>query len=320
MGFGRGLRIGDEARGAATAGTGLRAQPSLIVPAAAIGLVLLTGCQGGPSSGRLGPSCSPAATGAVIAQQWFAARADAQRQGTENLVAFHAADVVMDHRALGPSISTDREEALRTINRVWEARAATTETLAMSELGWRSHLPGDRQMLAVDELSNAYAAAWSAGDGAAVDRLYAKSATVTDNLLGVAARGRATGDLATGPPASGALAGMAVVALPHCGGPAVFAAGSTMDHEPMDQVGLILQDAISLCFNTATACTDADCTSWRGDRGVELAAETFGWGLMDTPYQIRRRLPAHSYEELADLFEILTGQRPDPMPPCDDAS
>lgn len=55
-----------------------------------------------------------------------------------------------------------------------------------------------------------------------------------------------------------------------------------------------------------------------GDRGVELAAETLAWGLVDEPYEVRRPLGTWECAELADLFEVLTGSPPDPMPVCPD--
>ena len=56
----------------------------------------------------------------TIPEQWFAARASAQRQGVENLVAFYDPDVVLDHRALGSEPITGRAEALEYLNAQWQ--------------------------------------------------------------------------------------------------------------------------------------------------------------------------------------------------------
>lgn len=61
----------------------------------------------------------PVEPATAVELQWFAARADAQRQGTENLVDFYAEDVTLDHRALGADVAVGREEALRLIERRW---------------------------------------------------------------------------------------------------------------------------------------------------------------------------------------------------------
>jgi hypothetical protein len=77
----------------------------------------LTGCGGGEPEWAAGASPAPDPTS--VAQQWFVARAAAQRQGTENLVSFYDPDVVLDHRAIGPAIVEGREEALRLLERRW---------------------------------------------------------------------------------------------------------------------------------------------------------------------------------------------------------
>ena len=66
----------------------------------------------------------------------------------------------------------------------------------------------------------------------------------------------------------------------------------------------------------------ANPSTWVGakaawnQRRAELAAETFAWALMDGRYRIRRQLQPRTCDELADLFKILTGEPPDPMPQC----
>jgi hypothetical protein len=47
-----------------------------------------------------------------------------------------------------------------------------------------------------------------------------------------------------------------------------------------------------------------------GQRGVELAAETIAWALMDEPIQTNRKLGPRSCPELSDLYSSLTGQPP----------
>jgi hypothetical protein len=488
-------------------------------------LLLTPACGSGTS-----PSAeSPSPDSTSVEQQWFVARADAQRQGTENLVSFYDAAVVIDHRAIGPEIVRGREEALRMLERRWARdslvrvpdgapflspegavtlehlgvangrmtqilfqtrfgpQGATSEAIARSELGWRALDPGDERMVGVHALTADYVAGWSGRDKAAIGGHYAQDASLEDGLLGVHAAGTAITDLAAEPLSSGGLAGMTLAELPDFGGPAVFAAGSTMNNDPMDGIALILTtpegaacpqqvavwlqldptgridsetryhrladlagchpavdvptgwwqtlaipepikvvltgtinagrtevevyngspeldallqwgvgrlesvgltvptigrvtfyagqvdrcegiagliqgDAISLCFNTATACAEINCTTWRSwtratllhelghawmaqnlaaatidqfleqadmrtwagsdaawaDRGVELAAETLAWALMDEPYQVRRQLGPRTCDELAALYEILTGSRPEPMPGCPD--
>ena len=123
--------------------------------------------------------------------------------------------------------------------------------------------------------------------------------------------------------------------------------------------GLILDDAVTLCFGTTGACLASDCTTWEtwakkavlhelahawidehltaeeikrfqaatamptwsdpehawGDRGVELAAETIAWAMLDQPIPINPKLGTHTGTELAQYYEILTGRPPKPTPP-----
>ena len=51
-----------------------------------------------------------------------------------------------------------------------------------------------------------------------------------------------------------------------------------------------------------------------GDRGVELAASTLSWTLMDQPQPLNRRLGTHSCPELAELYQILVGKAPTTSP------
>ena len=76
---------------------------------------LIVGCRPSPS----GPEDHASPT---IAEQWFAARASAQRQGVENLVSFYDPDLVLDHRALGADPITGRAEALEHLNTAWHPR------------------------------------------------------------------------------------------------------------------------------------------------------------------------------------------------------
>ena len=73
---------------------------------------LLVGC--GPSTSVPEGPANP-----TIAEQWFAARASAQRQGVENLVSFYDPDLILDHRALGTEPITGRAQALEHLNTAW---------------------------------------------------------------------------------------------------------------------------------------------------------------------------------------------------------
>jgi hypothetical protein len=77
----------------------------------AVAACLLVGC-GSTTSGP-GAQASP-----TLAEQWFAARASAGRQGVENLVRFYDPAVVLDHRALGFDPIAGRTEALEHFNRL----------------------------------------------------------------------------------------------------------------------------------------------------------------------------------------------------------
>jgi hypothetical protein len=52
----------------------------------------------------------------------------------------------------------------------------------------------------------------------------------------------------------------------------------------------------------------ADKTDYWGERGVELAAETIAWALMDEPYTVNPKLGERPCDELGALFETLTGE------------
>jgi hypothetical protein len=56
-------------------------------------------------------------------------------------------------------------------------------------------------------------------------------------------------------------------------------------------------------------------TPW-GDRGVELAASTLSWALMDAAQPLNNKLGPHSCTELARLYEALVGEAPTRVPPC----
>ncbi len=123
--------------------------------------------------------------------------------------------------------------------------------------------------------------------------------------------------------------------------------------------GLILGDAVTLCFDSTAACLDPGCTTWDswvkeinlhelahawmdqhltpevidqcqtatsmptwfdpehawGDRGIELAAETIAWAMMDGPVRVNPKLGPHTCDDLAQYYEILTGRPPEPTPP-----
>jgi hypothetical protein len=481
---------------------------------------LIVGC--GPSTS--GPEVQATPT---IAEQWFAARASAQRQGVENLVSFYDHDVVLDHRALGPELITGRAEALEYLNAQWQpfqdtrtrtgplylsadaalatetiapggpsrqidavvrttmgSAAAVSETIAASLVSWRTHdLTGDERTGTVQALAQQYAQAWSTEDVESVLALYTPDAVVTDSLAGVTARGAAQiADLADAPAPAGGLGQAVVDQLPDYRGPAVFAAGRPLKNVPFDTIallmtvgtegscphrvatvlqlgrdglirdeerfhriddlqrcqgalpagwwdsmqvpdpvlvertgtlligdleievdngtpgleglitwsfdqfrthglgtpnvrrvtfhdnqidkcegvtGLILGDAVTICFDSDAACKDQGCTTWDawvtkatlhelahawmdehltpevieqfrtatsmptwsdpehawGERGVELAAETIAWTMVDQPIQVNPKLGPRTCEELASYYEILTGRPPEPTPP-----
>lgn len=60
----------------------------------------------------------------------------------------------------------------------------------------------------------------------------------------------------------------------------------------------------------------ADTADLWGERGVELAAETIAWALMDEPYTVNPQLGVRTCPELGTLFEILTGKALPGDVPC----
>ena len=56
-------------------------------------------------------------------------------------------------------------------------------------------------------------------------------------------------------------------------------------------------------------------TPW-GARGVELAASTMSWALMDEAKPLNSKLGAHSCDELAGLYQVLVGKALTTVPPC----
>ena len=57
-----------------------------------------------------------------------------------------------------------------------------------------------------------------------------------------------------------------------------------------------------------------------GDRGVELAACTMAWGLLDVESSVTPQLGPRSCEELTELFDLLVGGRAHPYPTCTPAT
>ncbi len=53
-----------------------------------------------------------------------------------------------------------------------------------------------------------------------------------------------------------------------------------------------------------------------GDRGVELAASTMAWGLLDVESSVNPKLGARTCAELTELFRLLVGGRAQPYPTC----
>lgn len=68
--------------------------------------------------------------------------------------------------------------------------------------------------------------------------------------------------------------------------------------------------------DTSGKPTWASTTKPWGDRGVELAASTLSWALMDEPQPLNSRLGVHSCDELAALYPILVGKSATTAPPC----
>ncbi len=69
-------------------------------------------------------------------------------------------------------------------------------------------------------------------------------------------------------------------------------------------------------FQTATSMpTWSDPEHAWGDRGIELAAETIAWAMMDGPVRVNPKLGPRTCDELAQYYEILTGRPPEPTPP-----
>jgi hypothetical protein len=53
-----------------------------------------------------------------------------------------------------------------------------------------------------------------------------------------------------------------------------------------------------------------------GDRGVELAASTMAWGLLDVESWLNPKLGPHTCAELTELFSLLVGGRAQPFTTC----
>lgn len=53
-----------------------------------------------------------------------------------------------------------------------------------------------------------------------------------------------------------------------------------------------------------------------GDRGVELAASTMAWGLLDVESLLNPKLGQHTCAELTELFSLLVGGSARPYPTC----
>ncbi len=56
-----------------------------------------------------------------------------------------------------------------------------------------------------------------------------------------------------------------------------------------------------------------------GDRGVELAASTMAWGLLDVESSVNPKLGPRTCAELTDLFSLLVGASTQPFPTCTSA-
>lgn len=81
-------------------------------------------------------------------------------------------------------------------------------------------------------------------------------------------------------------------------------------HEHVDRA--LIADFLRISGRATWADRDK---AW-GDRGMELAAETIAWALMDEPAPTMAGLGQQTCDQRAVLFETLTGTAPDAATPC----
>ena len=119
----------------------------------------------------------------------------------------------------GPAEDPNRLLAIDTFG----AQGMTSQVFALSVLAWRERLQGDPRMLAVQTVAQDWATAWSSASATAVADLYAPTATLTDDLMGVRTQSRDEVTALTSLPAqSGGLDQVTIDPLPDASGPAVF--------------------------------------------------------------------------------------------------
>jgi hypothetical protein len=116
-----------------------------LLAALVVAVLGLTACTSGTDGAQAGGPASPG----TLAEQWFAARDEAERQGVENLVSFYDPHVRFDYRALGPAVIEDREAVLEYLHSTWsrDARQRTwvgplyvsvDGALAVQRMDWRA--------------------------------------------------------------------------------------------------------------------------------------------------------------------------------------
>ena len=119
----------------------------------------------------------------------------------------------------GPAEDPNRLLAIDTFG----AQGMTSQVFALSVLAWRERQQGDPRMLAVQTVAQDWATAWSSASATAVADLYAPTATLTDDLMGVRTQSHDEITALTGMPAeSGGLDQVTLDPLPDASGPPIF--------------------------------------------------------------------------------------------------
>ena len=118
----------------------------------------------------------------------------------------------------GPTEDPNRLLAIDTFG----AQGMTSQVFALSVLAWRERQQGDPRMLAVQTVAQDWATAWSGASGTAVADLYAPTATLTDDLMGVRTQSRDEVTALTGMPAQSGGLDQVTVERSDVSGPAVF--------------------------------------------------------------------------------------------------
>ena len=118
----------------------------------------------------------------------------------------------------GPTEDPNRLLAIDTFG----AQGMTSQVFALSVLAWRKRQQGDPRMLAVQTAAQDWATAWSSASATAVADLYAPTATLTDDLMGVRTQSRDEVTALTALPAQSGGLDQVTIARSDVSGPAVF--------------------------------------------------------------------------------------------------